>query len=64
MKEIRKAVRQGKKNTHFYFVSILSPTIVKLDKLGYKTTYAYGGVDVSWEEAETSITGREGEVSA
>lgn len=62
IKKIRKAARQGETEIHLYLISY--STEGKLNKLGYKTKYYGNGVNVSWEEAETSVTGREGEVSA
>jgi hypothetical protein len=64
IKKIRKAARQGKTEIPLYINFISYSTVAKLNKLGYKTNYCYGGVDVSWEDAETSVTAHEGEVSA
>ena len=62
IKKIRKAARQGETEIHLYLISY--STEGKLNKLGYKTKCYGDGVNVSWEEAETSVTGRRREVFA
>lgn len=64
MKEIHKATRQGETNAYFHFHMISYLTVSKLDKLGYKIKHCQGGVNVSWEDAGDSVTGREGKVYA
>lgn len=62
MKKIRQVARQGGTNIHLRIISNSSKD--KLNELGYKTESLYLGVDISWEGAETSVTGPGGEVSA
>lgn len=65
MKKIRKATRQGETETDIYFHITTSYLIeAKLNKLGYKIKYHYNKINISWEDAGTSVTGREGEFSA
>lgn len=65
MKKIREAARQGETETDIYFHFTISYLIeAKLNKLGYKIKYHYNKINISWEDAGTSVTGREGEVSA
>lgn len=62
MKTIYRKARLGETDTCFYYISY--STEGKLNKLGYKTKYYGNRVNVSWKDAETSVTGREGKVSA